>query len=296
MRLVSRLVVVAHSRLSLLTDVEGHPGHAFAERAVVDPSGWAEEYPLPSKSAIFEGRQRLGSGPLADIVRTSWEARLVVPETPGGRGEHGRESGVPMAQVPVLCRVWHTHAIFAARIGATVSPKYRWPAIYCPARWKPGKLLAADRGFFSYALWRARAPQPARTCCGASADKAGPKPTHLEEAARWQLAGPPAPDPLGRRLACGADAGAVIDYIRDDGRDPDDGREPVVYRLFTTLLDPDAAPAVELATAYAQRWETENAFDEHKAHHRGPRVALRSKSPCDAGDLGRPVLPHQSDR
>ena len=66
----------------------------------------------------------------------------------------------------------------------------------------------------------------------------------------------------------------VIDYEIDDGRDNDTG-----YRLFTTLLDPNDAPAEELAVAYAQRWEIEAAFDELKVHQRGPRTVLRSKSP-----------------
>jgi len=37
--------------------------------------------------------------------------------------------------------------------------------------------------------------------------------------------------------------------------------------------------AVDLAAAYTQRWEIENAFDELKVHQRGPRSVLRSKSP-----------------
>ncbi len=51
------------------------------------------------------------------------------------------------------------------------------------------------------------------------------------------------------------------------------------YRLITTLLDPDGAPADELAALYPQRWELESALDELKTHQRGPRVVLRSKNP-----------------
>ena len=70
----------------------------------------------------------------------------------------------------------------------------------------------------------------------------------------------------------------VVDYTVDDGRRT--GRdEPTTYRLFTTLLDPDQVTAVDLAAAYAQRWEIELAFDELKTHQRGPRTVLRSKSP-----------------
>ena len=66
----------------------------------------------------------------------------------------------------------------------------------------------------------------------------------------------------------------VIDYTSDDGRE-----NPTSYRLFTTLLDPDEVNAVDLAAAYTQRWEIELALDELKAHQRGPRTVLRSKSP-----------------
>jgi hypothetical protein len=45
------------------------------------------------------------------------------------------------------------------------------------------------------------------------------------------------------------------------------------------MLDPDTAPASELAALYPQRWELESALDELKTHQRGPRVVLRSKHP-----------------
>ena len=72
----------------------------------------------------------------------------------------------------------------------------------------------------------------------------------------------------------------VIDYSIDDGRHTNHDRAPATYRLFTTILDPEQAPAVDLAAAYAQRWEIENTFDELKTHQRGPRTVLRSKSPA----------------
>ena len=51
------------------------------------------------------------------------------------------------------------------------------------------------------------------------------------------------------------------------------------YRLMTTLLDPEQAPAEELAALYPERWELEGAFDELKTHLRGGQVVLRSKTP-----------------
>ena len=57
-----------------------------------------------------------------------------------------------------------------------------------------------------------------------------------------------------------------------------DDAEPF-YRLVTTILDPQQAPAVEMAALYGERWEIENALDELKTHLRGARIVLRSKTP-----------------
>src|ERR671929_169521 len=54
--------------------------------------------------------------------------------------------------------------------------------------------------------------------------------------------------------------------------------EPL-YRLVTTVLDPAAAPAAELAALYHERWEIEGALAELKTQLRGARVVLRSKTP-----------------
>ena len=49
--------------------------------------------------------------------------------------------------------------------------------------------------------------------------------------------------------------------------------------MITTSLDPEKAPAHELAALYHERWEIETALDELKTHLRGPRLVLRSKTP-----------------
>jgi len=56
------------------------------------------------------------------------------------------------------------------------------------------------------------------------------------------------------------------------------GSEPV-YRLVTTILDWEKAPASELAALYHERWEIEGALDELKTHLRGAHIVLRSKTP-----------------
>jgi len=49
--------------------------------------------------------------------------------------------------------------------------------------------------------------------------------------------------------------------------------------VVTTVLEPDRAPAEELAALYHERWEMETAFDEFKTHLRGGQRVLRSKTP-----------------
>ena len=57
-----------------------------------------------------------------------------------------------------------------------------------------------------------------------------------------------------------------------------EGAEPL-YRLVTTVLDHEKAPAEQLAALYHERWEIETVFDELKTHLRGARIILRSKTP-----------------
>lgn len=55
--------------------------------------------------------------------------------------------------------------------------------------------------------------------------------------------------------------------------------QATVYRLITTILDPAAAPALDLAALYAQRWEIETSLDELKTHQGQPDMVLRSQTP-----------------
>ena len=66
----------------------------------------------------------------------------------------------------------------------------------------------------------------------------------------------------------------VIEYHLEGVEDA----EPL-YRLATTILNHEKAPAEELAATYHERWEIETAFDELKTHLRGARIVLRSKTP-----------------
>jgi Insertion element 4 transposase N-terminal/Transposase DDE domain len=268
-------------------------------------SGWRDRYALPSKSAIFQARARLGAEPLQGLFErvarpigtapgagetvAGWVAgrRLVavdgtcldVADTRENEAFFGRpgvnkgeRAAFPQARVVALAECG-THAIFAAVVSGLATGESTMIEQLLP-RLEPGMMLLADRGIFSYALWRRAMQTGADLLWRIRTDRAGPQPTHLEDL------------PDGSWLAeLRRSTGAaertlpqmtvrVIDYRIDDGRD-----HPSGYRLFTTILDPDEAPATELAAAYRQRWEIELAFDELKTHQRGPRTVLRSKSP-----------------
>jgi hypothetical protein len=77
--------------------------------------------------------------------------------------------------------------------------------------------------------------------------------------------------PCSKRVAV-----RVVDYQLDDPGRPG---QPEHYRLVTTILDPERAPAAELPALYPQRWEQETTLDELKTHQRGPGVVLRSRDP-----------------
>ena len=77
-----------------------------------------------------------------------------------------------------------------------------------------------------------------------------------------------------RRQGTGGVAVRVVEY-RLEGVE---GSEPL-YRLVTSVLELERAPARELAALYHERWELETACDELKTHLGGNRIVLRSKKP-----------------
>lgn len=261
-------------------------------------SGWREQYRLPGKSAIFQARERLGSAPLANLFTRvarplagpdtpeAWLAgrRLVaidgtcldVADTPANDEyfsrpgvNKGEKAAFPQARVVGLAEC-ATHAVFAVQIGGYRDAETALAEQLLGAL-TPGMLLLADRGFFSYALWRKVSSTGADLLWRVRTGRHAPEPVHVQDLpdGSWLAHLQASTDRHGTPMLA-----RVIDYSIDDGRD-----NPTVYRLLTTLTDSEQAPAVELAAAYAQRWEIENTFDELKTHQRGPRVVLRSKAP-----------------
>lgn len=252
---------------------------------------------LPSKSAIFQARERLGAEPLEALFGRV-AAPLATVSTPGawlaGRrmiaidgttfdvadtgpndGFFGRpgtakgeRSAFPQVRVVAFAECG-THVIFDAEIG-TYAESEAVLSRRLVDRLEPGMVLLADRGFTGFDLWRQAAATGADLVWRS---KNNVTPRLIETLADGSWLGE-----LRRnnaKLSSEHVVVRVVDYTVDDGRNIDTGP----FRLFTTMLDPDEVTAVELAGAYAQRWEIESAFDELKTHQRGARTVLRSKSP-----------------
>ncbi|MGH3625261.1 MAG: transposase [Sciscionella sp.] len=127
-------------------------------------------------------------------------------------------------------------------------------------------LLLADRGFPSYDLYVKTLATGADVLWRVSASFALPILTRLSEGTYLsELRGTRTKDRVTVR---------VIEYsIRDE-----DGISEV-FALITNLLDPDEAPALELARNYSQRWHIELLFRLVKVDLRAPGGVLRSRSP-----------------
>jgi len=254
---------------------------------------------LPSKSAIFQARARLGSEPLKGLfVRVA--RPLASASTPGawlagrrlmaidgmcldvadtvendawfGRPgvNKGERAAFPQARVVGLAECG-THALVDAEVGAYTTAENTL-AVGLVDRLESGMLVLADRGFCGFPLWSRAVARGAELLWRASSVM---KPRHLAtlDDGTWLGELRPANNDKARRHAAPLTI-RVIDYQIDDGRTNEQ-----TYRLFTTLVDPAEAPAEELALAYAQRWEIEAVFDELKTHQRGARSVLRSKTP-----------------
>lgn len=278
-----------------------HASYAEVMRFLVDglawQSGWSQQWQVPTKAAIFKARKRLGSEPLRGLFEGTarplgtpdtkgvwlrgWRLMsldgtcLDVADTPAndeafsrpgsGRGE-GR-GAFPQLRVVGLCEAG-THAIVDAAVGpCNVGETTLARGVL--GGLGPGMLCLADRNFYSGALWAEAAATGAELLWRVKSDLTLTR-EHTFDDGSWLAT-------TGARDARHGHSHTVrvIEYaLEDPGRGGASG-----YRLITTITDPAAATAVELAAAYPQRWEMETALGEMKTHQRGPRVVLRSKQP-----------------
>ena len=163
-----------------------------------------------------------------------------------------------------------THVLFGTQMGGYDRSEGELCEAILP-RLKPGMLNLADRNFFSYERWRAASATGADLLWRVKKNLILPCLKRFDDGSYLSRIYPSTKD---RRHDTNGIPVRVIEYTLPDVPDA----EPC-YRLITTILEPEQAPAAELAALYHDRWEIENAFDELKTHLRGRQIVLRSKKP-----------------
>ena len=163
-----------------------------------------------------------------------------------------------------------THVLFGSRMDTYGTGEITLAKEVLP-RLRRGMLCLADRNFFGFALWKQaratgadllwRVKKNMRLAC----EERLPDGSYLSRIY---------PSERDWRHKTNGIVVRVIDYWLDGVA----GAEPI-YRLVTTILDHEKAPAKELAALYHERWEIETALDELKTHLRGSKIVLRSKTP-----------------
>jgi len=261
---------------------------------LLDPSAKVK---VACKSGISQARSRLGAEPVKKLyhavvapiaekrTKGAWyrQWRLVslegstldVADTAENDKAFGRpgasrgSSAFPKIRFVTLLENG-THVLWAAHMDRYATGELTLAEKVIPSLSK-GMLCLADRFFPSYKLWRMAAKTGAdllwRTRQNARLDveKRLPDGSYLSRIYASTS------DRRNRRKGIVV---RVIDYRLKDV----EGSEPL-YRLITTILDHEQAPAKELAALYHERWEIETALDELKTHLRGAQIVLRSKTP-----------------
>jgi len=136
---------------------------------------------------------------------------------------------------------------------------------------RAGMLCLADRLFFGFELWKQALASDAALLWRIKTNARLPREKRLADGSYLSTVCPSAKD---RRRRTNGIIVRVIEYQLKGVP----GAEPI-YRLVTNILDPEQAPAQELAALYHERWEIETALDELKTHLRGAKIVLRSKTP-----------------
>lgn len=261
---------------------------------LLDPS---TQVKVAGKSGISQARSRLGAEPVKKLyegivapiaekgTQGAWyrQWRLVsldgstldVADTAENEKAFGRpgasrgSSAFPKIRFVALLENG-THVLWAARMSKYKTDELTLAKDVVPALQK-GMLCLADRFFPSYKLWNRAAQTGAdllwRTRHNARLDVE----KRLPDGSYHSRIYASTADRQKRRNGIVV---RVIDYRLKNVKDA----EPI-YRLITTILDHEKAPAKELAALYHERWEIETALDELKTHLRGAQIILRSKTP-----------------
>ena len=163
-----------------------------------------------------------------------------------------------------------THVLFGTRMGRVETGEITLTKEVLPFLRK-GMLCLGDRNFFGFALWNQARATGAELLWRVKKNLRLPCEKRLPDGSYLSRVYASEKD---RRHGRDGVIVRVIEYTLEGVP----GAEPI-YRLLTTVLDHEAAPAEELAALYHERWEIETALDELKTHLRGSRMVLRSKTP-----------------
>ncbi len=163
-----------------------------------------------------------------------------------------------------------THVLFGTRIGSYATGENTLAKDVLGAL-DSAMLCLADRGFFGYEMWHQALATKAQLLWRIKKNVRMPCDKRLADGSCLSRIYPCEKD---RRNQTNAIRVRVIEYRLEGVADA----EPS-YRLITSVLDPQQAPAQELAALYHERWEIETALDELKTHLRGAGIVLRSKTP-----------------
>ncbi|MBV8998216.1 MAG: IS4 family transposase [Solirubrobacterales bacterium] len=299
--LPARVVVYYVLALALFADCSYEEVMRQLVEGLAWESGWRQVWEVPQKGSIAKARARLGVEPLRLLFRAVAEPlategtrgafyrglRLVsldgtcldvadTAENEEAFGRPGCAQGQGAGAFPQLRLVAlaesGTHAIFDAALGScelseVALADWLWGSL------EEGMLCVADRGFWSFARFHKARGTGAQLLWRAKTNLFVARERELADGSYLSTLYPSQKAQHERR---GGAPARVIEYSIDE---PALATEDQRYRLITTILDPDQAPARELAALYPQRWELESALDELKTHQRGPRVVLRSKHP-----------------
>jgi len=253
---------------------------------------------VASKAAISQARTRLGADPLKRLWEETAQPlaqagtagafyhglRLVaidgttldVPATKANTAHFGKpgasrgQAAFPQVRLVGLVETG-AHALLAAALGPYKTGEQTLAKEVMP-KLTADMLCLADRLFPSFSLWQLAGQTGAQLLWRVRANYRLPVETALADGSYlstfYASTGERARKANGVRVR-------VIEYTLENQPKGE------TYRLMTTLLDPLAAPAAELAALYPERWEMEGILDELKTHLRGGQmVVLRSKTPA----------------
>jgi hypothetical protein len=222
---------------------------------------------LHTKGAFLFGLRLMAiDGTIEDAADTPENARTFGRHS-GDRGE----GAFPQIQGVYLVECG-THAIVDAGFWPRKSSE-RTGGLRLLRSVGPGMLVMWDRGFHSFSMVTRTLEQGAH-CLGRLPAQAHPQ--LVSRLADGSSLVSLFPSEYRERQAGAQTLVRLVEYTLTDPHLDGYGQP---YRLITSLLDPELAPALEIACAYHERWEIELVIDEVDTHQRLVGRPLRSLLP-----------------